>query len=51
MDFAIGSTPKITGQPSTSGQPYTEEEYSQSDYAPTNISLPISEINKIIKKT
>ena len=49
VDFALRSATTI-GQPSTSGQPYTEEEYSQSDYAPTNISLPISEINRIIKK-
>ena len=58
VDFALRSAPKTIGQPSTSeqpstsGQPSAEEElpeYSQSGYARTNISLPISEINKIIK--
>ena len=46
VDFALGST-------STSGQPSKEEElpeYSQSGYTQTNISLPVSDINKILKK-
>ena len=57
VDFALGNAPttSTSGQPttSTSGQPSNEEEelpeYSQSGYAQTNISLPASEINKIIK--